>query len=135
VSKKCKELQVPELFKASKIDLISNKKKLFQLKSIHFWNSVFWLYENKVVQLMSARANLERFGEKYLVFIKWRLCKNCFKNEWTLAKKLMRSLEQFIWKSKGQNNLWNRMLFNLLLEVLVRFFTLEQSKCQLEQIF
>ena len=53
-------------------------------KSVHFWNSVFSLYENKVFQLMSAGASLERFGERHLVFIKWRLCKNCFNNEWTL---------------------------------------------------
>ena len=54
------------------------------LKSIHFWNSVFWLYENKVLQLMSAGASLKRFGEKYLVFKKCKSCKHCFKNEWTL---------------------------------------------------
>ena len=49
------------------------------LKSIHFWNSVFSVYENKVLQLMSAGARLERFGEKDLVFIKW----HCSRNEWT----------------------------------------------------
>ena len=27
-------------------------------------------YDNKVLQLMSAGASLERFGDKYLVFIK-----------------------------------------------------------------
>ena len=53
-------------------------------KSIHFWTSVFWLYENKVLQLMSAGASLKRFGEKYLVFKKCKSCKHCFKNEWTL---------------------------------------------------
>ena len=36
----------------------------------HYWSSVFWLYENKVLQLISAWACLEKFGEKYLVFIK-----------------------------------------------------------------
>ena len=35
-----------------------------------FWkNIVFWLYGSKVLQLMSAGACLENFGEKYLVFI------------------------------------------------------------------
>ena len=47
-------------------------------KSIHFWNSVFSLYENKVLQLMSAGASWESFGERYLVFIKWRLCEHFF---------------------------------------------------------
>ena len=50
------------------------------LKSIHFWNSVFSVYENKVLQLMSAGARLERFGEKDLVFIKWRSCRHCSRN-------------------------------------------------------
>ena len=40
------------------------------LKSIHFCNSVFSVYENKVLQWMPAGASLERFGEKDLVFIK-----------------------------------------------------------------
>ena len=31
--------------------------------------------------------------------------------------KVLKSLEQFIWTVKGQNNFWNRMLFNCLLEV------------------
>ena len=33
---------------------------------------------------MSALASLERFGEKYLVFLNWRLCRNCLQNEWHL---------------------------------------------------
>ena len=33
-------------------------------------NSVFSLYENKVLQLIASGASLERFGEKDLVFIK-----------------------------------------------------------------
>ena len=41
-----------------------------------------------------------------------------FKGEgWEFAK-FLRSLEQFIWTVKGQTNLWNRMLFNLFLEVI-----------------
>jgi hypothetical protein len=32
-------------------------------------NSVFSLYENKVLQLIASGASLERFGEKDLVFI------------------------------------------------------------------
>ena len=44
----------------------------------------FSFYENKVLQLMSAGASLERFGKRYFVFIKWRSCKHCFKKEWTL---------------------------------------------------
>ena len=63
--------------------LINRKFKV--LKSIHFWNSVFSLYENKVLQLMPAGASLERFGEKDLVFIKWRVRRHCFKNKWTLV--------------------------------------------------
>ena len=59
------------------------------LKSIHFWNSNFSLYEKKVLQLMSAVTSLETFGERYLVFIKWRSTKILlkmqdwiFKMEW-----------------------------------------------------
>ena len=37
---------------------------------------------------MSAGASLERFGERDLLFIKWRLCKHCFKNEWTLSNQI-----------------------------------------------
>ena len=48
----------------------------FCLKSIHFWNSVFSFYENKVLQVMSAGARLERFGEIDLFFMKWRSCKH-----------------------------------------------------------
>ena len=50
------------------------------LKSIPFRNGAFWLHENKVLQLMSAGASLERFGEKYLVFINWS-----FKKELSLV--------------------------------------------------
>ena len=28
---------------------------------------------------------MEKFGEKDLAFVKWRLCRHCFKNEWTLV--------------------------------------------------
>ena len=35
--------------------------------------SVFSVYENKVLQLMSAGASLERFGEKDLVFLKVKI--------------------------------------------------------------
>ena len=51
---------------------------------------------------MSAWASLERFGENDLVFIKWRLCRNCFKNEWTLAqeqKEVKLSLSYLSFKS------------------------------------
>ena len=34
---------------------------------------------------MPAGASLERFGEKYIVFINWRLHKHSFKNEWILV--------------------------------------------------
>ena len=34
--------------------------------------------------LMPAQASVERFGEKDLVFIKWRSCRHCFRNKWTL---------------------------------------------------
>ena len=40
------------------------------LKSIHPLKQCFSFYENKVLQLMSAGASLERFGDKDLVFIK-----------------------------------------------------------------
>ena len=53
---------------------------IHHLKSINFLKQCFWLYENKVLQLMSGGASLQRFG----VFIKWRSCKHWFKNEWTL---------------------------------------------------
>ena len=56
------------------------------LKSIHFWTSVFWLYENKALQLTSAGASLKRFGEKYLVFIKCKSCKHCFKKRMDFTK-------------------------------------------------
>ena len=45
------------------------KHLIWKFTSIYFWNSVFSLYENKVLQMMSAGASLERFGERYLVFI------------------------------------------------------------------
>ena len=38
-------------------------------------------------QLMSALASLERFGEEYLVFLKWRSCRHCLQNEWPLVGK------------------------------------------------
>ena len=41
----------------------------------------FSVYENKVLQLMTAGASLERYGDMDLVFIKRRLCRFCFKNE------------------------------------------------------
>ena len=52
--------------------------------------------------------------------------KNCSSDREKLMKyeaegqefaKVLKSLEQFIWTVKGQNNFWNRMLFNCLLEV------------------
>ena len=45
------------------------------------WDSIFSVYENKVF----SWCQVERFGEKDLVFMKWRSCRHCFKNEWTLA--------------------------------------------------
>ena len=59
------------------------------------WYSVLSVNENKVLQLISAGASLERFGEKDIVFIKWRSCRHCFKNEWNLIK---------IWFSRDTNN-------------------------------
>ena len=38
-----------------------------------------WVYQNKVLQLM------DRFREKYLVLINWRLRKQWFKIEWILS--------------------------------------------------
>ena len=46
-----------------------------------------WLHKCFVFlnwQLMSALASLERFGEEYLVFINWSLCRHCLQNEWPL---------------------------------------------------
>ena len=45
-------------------------------------------YENMVLHLMPAGASLKRFGEKDFVFIKWKMCRHSFKNEWTLIKVL-----------------------------------------------
>ena len=41
---------------------------------------------------MSGGDSLERFGEKDLVFIKWRSCRHCFKNEWTLVDIILLAL-------------------------------------------
>ena len=41
---------------------------------------------------MPAGASLERFGEKDLVFIKWRLRRHCFKNKRTLVSTSWNSL-------------------------------------------
>ena len=60
--------------------------RMLLLKSIHFWNNAFSLYENKVLQLMPAGASKERFGEKDPVFIKWRFCRHFLKNKWTLKQ-------------------------------------------------
>ena len=38
------------------------------------------------LQLMSALASLEKFGEEDLVFINWRSCRNCLQNEWSLEQ-------------------------------------------------
>ena len=57
-----------------------------------FLKSVFLVYENKVLQLISGGDSLERFGEKDLVFIKWRSCRHCFKNEWTLVDIILLAL-------------------------------------------
>ena len=43
------------------------------------FESVFSVYENKVLQLMSGGASLEKFGEKGLVFINRRSCRHCAK--------------------------------------------------------
>ena len=48
-------------------------------KTHSFCRTVFSLYENKVLQLMSAGAILDRFGEKDLLFINWRFCKTVLK--------------------------------------------------------
>ena len=58
----------------------------FPLKIHSFLNQCFSLYEHKVLQLLSAGASLKRFGENYLVFIKWRSYRHYFENEWTLVK-------------------------------------------------
>ena len=52
--------------------------------------------ENKVLQLMSAWLNLERFPESTLFFVNWRLCKRCFKNEWTLVVRYIHLLLELI---------------------------------------
>jgi hypothetical protein len=67
------------------------------LKSIHFSNSVFSVDENKVLQLMSVGASLERFGEQDLVFSR-KLCIHCFKNEWTLAGFYYVKKQNFLWE-------------------------------------
>ena len=65
-----------------------NMKKLFCCVALELLNNVFWLYEDKVLQLMSAEASLERFGKKYIAFVKWRLCNHCIKNKWTLWRSM-----------------------------------------------
>jgi hypothetical protein len=60
-------------------------RKILIFTKIHSFFRGFSVYENKVLQLMSAGARLERFGEKDLVFIKRRSCRHCSKNEWTLV--------------------------------------------------
>ena len=63
--------------------------RMLLLKSIHFWNNAFSLWnENKVLQLMPAGASLERFGEKDPVFIKWRFCRHCLKKQMDFKTKL-----------------------------------------------
>ena len=52
--------------------------------NIHsFFKQYFSVYENKVLQLMLVW--LCKILWKYLVFINWRSCKHCFKNEWILV--------------------------------------------------
>ena len=58
------------------------------IKFIHVLKQCFSLYENEFLQLMSAGASLEKYGEKALVFIKWSSCKHCFKIDWTLVASL-----------------------------------------------
>ena len=59
---------------------------------IHFpskrWLEV--LFDNHIIHCHPTHglSLLERFGKKYFVFIKWRLCKHCLKNKWTLAVKV-----------------------------------------------
>ena len=48
-------------------DILQNRPPRKTIISIHFWNGVFSLYENKVLQLISSGASLERFGERYLL--------------------------------------------------------------------
>ena len=57
-----------------------------------FLKQCFSVYENKVLQLMSAGARLEKFGEKDLVFIK---CRHCSQHEWTLCISIQ-NLHMFI---------------------------------------
>ena len=71
-------------------------------RQIHlFLRQYFSFYENKVLQLMSAGVSLEKVWWKDLAFIKWRLCKQCFKNEQTLVKKcfnLFPRVQYVIWE-------------------------------------
>ena len=54
-------------------------RNIYCTKIHSFLKQCFSVYENKVLLLMSVGARLERFGEKDLVFIKWRSCKNVLK--------------------------------------------------------
>ena len=90
-----------EKYFVSKI-LLTYCENNFVLKSIHPLKQCFPFYENKVLQLMSAGASLEKFGEKDLVFIKWRSCTHFFKNEWTLViQNFLKLKEQTV---KGQKS-------------------------------
>ena len=54
-------------------------KRVMSLSNLNFTLFEQKNYENKVLLLMSVRARLEIFGEKDLVFIKCRSCKNVLK--------------------------------------------------------
>ena len=94
------------------------------------WNSVFWLYEKKVLQLMSAEASLERFGKSILfsygegrAFTVLRMNglqklnslkvrKNRMKyGKYLLGSKIDYPLDFFIWVFKTLRPLRNVLLF------------------------
>ena len=63
-------------------------KPVLYLKSIHFWNNV-WAIFSLSKQGICILKLIDRFCEKYLVFIKNNLHKHCFKNKWILAMQVV----------------------------------------------
>ena len=52
---------------------------------IHLFLKQCFFHFTKTRPFSWCQYSLERFGEKDLVFTKWRLCRHRFKNEWTLV--------------------------------------------------
>ena len=65
------------------------------LKLIHFWNSVLHFMNTRSFSWCQVRLSWKGLV-KDLVFIKWRLRKHCFKNEWILKSDFINTFESWI---------------------------------------